>query len=91
MSTKPREQPEWSPCRVFSTCQCAGADPVAVLARLGGGEDVARRALGAVAALDAGHAPALPGQLVALPGGNSVGMIWLEKQHEVPILLSYMS
>ena len=50
----------------LSTCQCAGADTVAVLARLGGGEDVTRGALGAVAALDAGHATALPGQLIAL-------------------------
>ena len=51
---------------IDKTCQCARADPVAVLARLGGREDVAGRALRAVAALDAGHATALTRQLIAL-------------------------
>ena len=51
---------------IDKTCQCARADPVAVLARLGGREDVAGRALRAVAALDAGHATALARQLIAL-------------------------
>ena len=53
-------------CEGFSTSQCACADAVAVLARLGGREHVTRGALRAVAALDAGDAPALASQLIAL-------------------------